>query len=119
MEPSNLTAEQQLINELTKFANETVCPISWGYGQHGYVSGAQHAWGEARILVRNLLAAHRPSKPSIPHDAVCLFKDGNQWCAVYGDFKNLQESPAGFGANSDEAIAGLHSEAEKLLRAFA
>lgn len=35
------------------------------------------------------------------------FMDGDAWCAVHPDFVNLQESPAGFGATRDEAIAAL------------
>lgn len=36
------------------------------------------------------------------------FMDGNAWCAVNPDFVNLQESPAGFGATREEAVAALH-----------
>ena len=36
-----------------------------------------------------------------------VFKDGNQWCAVYADFTNLQESPAGFGDTPEEARSNL------------
>ena len=47
------------------------------------------------------------SAPSIPTNAICLFMDGNKTCAVFGDFVNLQESPAGFGDNFEEAIEAL------------
>lgn len=43
----------------------------------------------------------------IPHHAVCIFKDGDKWCAVYGDFINLEESVAGFGKDFTEAIDEL------------
>ncbi len=43
----------------------------------------------------------------IPDEAVCFFKDGNMWCCVHGDFQNLQESPAGFGENFEEALNNL------------
>lgn len=46
---------------------------------------------------------------SIPIGAVCLFTDGDKWCAVHTDFINLQESPAGFGAKVSEAIVNLHA----------
>lgn len=46
-------------------------------------------------------------RPSIPHSAVCFFKDGDKWCCVHGDFVNLQESPAGFGDTFDEAMDDL------------
>ena len=35
------------------------------------------------------------------------FKDGDQWCAVYEDFIDLQESPAGFGYTQEEAKEDL------------
>ena len=36
-----------------------------------------------------------------------LSKDGNQWCATFQDFINLQESQAGFGETALEAFADL------------
>jgi hypothetical protein len=44
---------------------------------------------------------------NIPKQAFCLFKDGNQWCCVMGDFINLQESPAGFGITTLDAMDDL------------
>ncbi len=35
------------------------------------------------------------------------FMDGNSWCATRHDFINLQESTAGFGPSSSEAIDDL------------
>ncbi len=52
-------------------------------------------------------AVAKSQKAGVPDDAVCLFKDGDKWCAVFGDFKDLATSPAGFGENTDEAIADL------------
>jgi hypothetical protein len=43
-----------------------------------------------------------------PHSRV--FKDGDQYCAVYKDFINLQESPAGFGETPEQARAALARE---------
>jgi hypothetical protein len=40
-----------------------------------------------------------------PKVRVCM--DGNMHCAVRPEFVNLQESPAGFGATREEAIAAL------------
>lgn len=51
----------------------------------------------------------KPDESAIPHDAVCIFKDGNQWCAVFGDFVNLQESVAGFGPTFNDAIDDLNN----------
>lgn len=45
--------------------------------------------------------------PCIPPQAVCYFQDGGKICAVFGDFVNLQESPAGFGATELEAFENL------------
>ena len=45
--------------------------------------------------------------PEIPADAICVFRDGDQWCAVRADFINLQESDAGFGPTVADAIAAL------------
>jgi hypothetical protein len=42
-----------------------------------------------------------------------VFKDGDQWCAVYSGFVNLQESPAGFGNTPEEARRALELEREK------
>jgi hypothetical protein len=38
---------------------------------------------------------------------VLFILDGNQWCAHYEDFENLQLSPAGFGDTPDLALADL------------
>lgn len=34
--------------------------------------------------------------------------DGSAWCATFLDFKNIQESPAGFGDSPREAVKALH-----------
>jgi hypothetical protein len=36
-----------------------------------------------------------------------VFQDGNAWCAVWPDFENRQESPAGFGDTPQQARAAL------------
>ena len=38
------------------------------------------------------------------------FMDGNSWCATYGDFINLKESPAGFGNTPEDATEALLRE---------
>lgn len=40
-----------------------------------------------------------------------LFKDGNQWCALYGD--NLQEGVAGFGDTPHKAMLNFDTEMNK------
>lgn len=96
----------QLITQLQHFVREETCPVNENCVP-GFVSGAHTGWGWARTRVAQILASHRPS---IPHSAVCLFQDGNRWCAVYGDFRNLQDSPAGFGETFDQAVDSLASE---------
>ena len=71
----------------------------------------QQITGLATILwadrVRELEKALLEQRSGIPPHAVCLFKDGKQWCAVYGDFKDLHESPAYFSPTGTIAIQGL------------
>jgi len=46
----------------------------------------------------------------VPAHAACFFKDGEAWCCVRGDFINLQESPAGFGSDMEEALNALSAD---------
>jgi hypothetical protein len=46
-------------------------------------------------------------RPNVPAHAFCFFKDGNKWCCVYGDYIDLQMSPAGFGDTFEEAMEQL------------
>lgn len=47
-------------------------------------------------------------KPNgVPASALCYFKEGDKFQCVFGDFINLQESPAGFGDTYDEAFEDL------------
>lgn len=70
---------------------------------------------EKRAAARAIaaIAAHHEasekSRPGsgVPAHAACFFKDGSAWCCVRGDFINLQESPAGFGADMAEALDAL------------
>lgn len=41
---------------------------------------------------------------------VNFVRDGAAWCARMQDFKNLQESPAGFGDTQFEAVCNLASQ---------
>lgn len=36
-----------------------------------------------------------------------VYRDGDQWCAVGRDFRNLQESHAGFGLTPESALIAL------------
>jgi hypothetical protein len=40
-------------------------------------------------------------------------RDGNQWRCTRPDFKNLQESPAGFGDTKDDARKALEMDGKK------
>ena len=64
---------------------------------------------ERRAAMRAIAAMGAPpeAQSGIPAHAACLFKDGDAWCCVRGDFINLQESPAGFGTNMQEALNAL------------
>lgn len=42
-----------------------------------------------------------------------VFKDGNMWCAVWPNFIDLQQSPAGFGETQEIARANLRKQGEK------
>lgn len=57
--------------------------------------------------IETVVAAVNGKGRGVPDSAVCFFQDGNKTCAVHGDFINLQESPAGFGDNFEEALAEL------------
>ena len=43
-----------------------------------------------------------------------VFLDGDLYCAVYPDFVNIAESPAGFGATPEEARANLKAEVKSV-----
>ena len=38
---------------------------------------------------------------------ITIVADGNMYCAYFEDFKNLQESPVGFGENPMIALSNL------------
>lgn len=59
----------------------------------------------ALMAIAALAKKHAPH--GVPEHAACFFKDGDAWCCVRGDFVNLQESPAGFGATMDAALNAL------------
>lgn len=40
-------------------------------------------------------------------DSIIIKRDGNQFFAHWNDFQDLQESPAGFGDNIEEAVNDL------------
>lgn len=65
----------------------------------------------------NRQAKHVPAGgPQYKIGDVVYLRDGNQWCAVWPDFQNLQESPAGFGPTCLEARADLaHTEIDQKL----
>lgn len=64
---------------------------------------------ESRAWVTSLIRASKV-KSGVPHDALCFFRDGARWCCVNGDFVNLQESPAGFGDNIEQAMEDLQNK---------
>lgn len=60
-----------------------------------------------------LIEAIQEYQRFIPNHAVCFFRDGAKWVCVFGDFIDLQVSPAGFGDSFDMALADLMSRIEK------
>lgn len=66
--------------------------------------------GRLDVVLARVEVAERDAS-GIPHNAVCFYKDGNAWCCVFGDFVNLQESPAGFGDSFDTALTNLKENA--------
>jgi len=57
--------------------------------------------------LKDAIIKNQENKSGIPHSAICFYRDGNKWCAVYGDFINIQESPIGFGDTFEEAMSEL------------
>lgn len=92
-----------LLSALKRFVDEEACPVNDGCVA-GFVSGAHTGWGWARNRIGELVKKH---KPHIPATAVCVFRDGEQWCCVSQDFVDLATSPAGFGTTIDEALLNL------------
>lgn len=54
-----------------------------------------------------------PHNTGIPRASISFFMDGNKICCVNGNFKDIQESPAGFGDSFDEAFSNLKKEMRK------
>ena len=50
------------------------------------------------------------SLPAVPVHALCYFRDGDKYCCVFGDFRNLPEDPAGFGDTETEAYCELRKQ---------
>lgn len=67
---------------------------------------------ESRAWILGLMRK-ATKKSGVPHDAICFFRDGAKMQAVFGDFVDLQESPAGFGNNFEEALADLQCNKNK------
>lgn len=64
----------------------------------------------ARLIVRemqNWLKRMCKEVNECAEISIILKRDGDSWCAHWSDFKNLQESPAGFGDTGYGALAAL------------
>jgi hypothetical protein len=72
---------------------------------------------ESRAYVRDLIRRDMEPKvkSGVPDKALCYWKDGDQWCCTHADFKNAQESPAGFGETFDEALADLQKQIAEMI----
>lgn len=54
--------------------------------------------------------AHRADPfPDWWNTDIQVYLDGDMWCAVNGDFINIQESPVGFGINPNAAVVVLRA----------
>lgn len=53
--------------------------------------------------------------PAIPPQAFCYFMDGNKWCCVRGDFRNLHEDCVGFGDTERQAYDSLVADIKREL----
>ena len=69
----------------------------------------EEAYGEQTDERRHIYPHYVPFLACPGHGGpnVRTFMDGNQWCAVYPDFIDLQNSPAGFGDTKEAAKAAL------------
>jgi hypothetical protein len=54
----------------------------------------------------------------VPIDEIRIFKDGNRWCAVFGDFADLHESESGWGDTPSEALDALLKGPSEQARVF-
>lgn len=63
---------------------------------------------DADAELRSELKEARAKERHIPDAAVCFFKDGDEWCCVFGNFIDLQVSPSGFGQTFSEALDDLN-----------
>ena len=71
-------------------------------------AGAAGAKSErVRDLAKLWACTNDDAKHYAEHIGARLYMDGDAWCATRGDFENLQESPAGFGATALEAFTSL------------
>lgn len=63
---------------------------------------------EENAILSNQLELERSTCNKLPPNALCFFPDGDAICCVYGNFINLQESPAGFGKTKKVAELDLY-----------
>jgi hypothetical protein len=100
---------EHLLETYTYAPHEQYNPATRARYLHEYREADYMA--ESRAWVVQVLQRDRETQPktctNIPHNAVCFFKDGDKLCAVFTDFINLQESPAGFGDDFNEAMENL------------
>lgn len=62
---------------------------------------SSEVYAQLKHLIKNYPEA------CVPDEALCLFRDGNRWCCVRGDFIELQESQAIFGETPEEAMEAM------------
>lgn len=101
----------QLRDALQKFVDEGSLDVKHTEASPDDIINIQTGFAAAKVHCRKLLEEIPPN--GLPDEAVCFFRDGDMMCCVYGDFINLQESPAGFAKTFDEAMDALQADAVK------
>ncbi|RYX83932.1 hypothetical protein EON83_12400 [bacterium] len=77
-----------------------------GFTTSGLLAPALEVWtGTVAQRFTKRPSCVKPIKDKV--NGLRVFMDGDQHCAVFGDFTNLQESSAGFGNTAAEAVTAL------------
>lgn len=67
-----------------------------------------YGWFAVIALLLVIIGSLTTGRPSDSDTTIKLHRDGTHWCAKFGDFENLQVSPAGFGTTEIGAIIDLY-----------
>jgi hypothetical protein len=73
------------------------------------ILGFSHACSENNNFINAMMNIEQYSQMLIEYSVIYrpkIYKDGNMWCALYGE--NIQEGIAGFGKNPNEALCNYN-----------